>query len=81
MGSSHCLYRRDNGATSAKSTPLDSWIEPVLESSLETLEHLFFDMSDVSELAPTSWVTVFGKALDLYDKFFHQRQLVPVFFP
>jgi hypothetical protein len=65
----------------AISTPFDSRIKPVLESSLETLEHLFFDVSDVSELAPTSRVTVFGKVLDLHEKLFDQRQPVPVFFP
>jgi hypothetical protein len=48
-----------------------SWIEPVLELNLEALEHLFFD---VSELAPTSHITVFRRALNLYDKLFHQPQ-------
>jgi hypothetical protein len=58
-----------------------SWIEPFLELSLETLEHLFFDVFDVSELAPTSHVTVLGRPLKLYDELFHQSQLVRVFFP
>jgi hypothetical protein len=58
-----------------------SWIEPVLESSFEALEHLFFDAFDVSELAPPSNITVFRRALNLYDKLFHQPQLGRVFFP
>jgi len=57
------------------------WIEPVLESNLEALEHLFFAVFDVSELAPPSHITVFRRALNLYDKLFHQPQLVRVFFP
>jgi hypothetical protein len=61
--------------------PAISWIEPVLESSFEALEHLFFDAFDVSELAPPSNITVFRRALSLYDKLFHQAQLVRVFFP
>jgi hypothetical protein len=67
--------------TIAKSKPAISWIEPVLESSFEALEHLFFDAFDVSELAPPSHITVFRRALSLYDKLFHQPQLVRVFFP
>jgi hypothetical protein len=58
-----------------------SWNEPVLELSFEALEHLFFDAFDVSELAPPSHITVFRRALNLYDKLFHQSQLVWVFFP
>jgi hypothetical protein len=49
--------------------------------NLEALEHLFFDVFDVSELAPTTHVRVFGRALNLYDKLFHQLQLVRIFFP
>ncbi len=33
-----------------------SRIEPVFEMNLETLEHLFFNVFDVGELAPTSHV-------------------------
>ena len=53
----------------------------MLEFSFEPLEHLFFDVFDVSELAPPSHITVFSRALNLYDKFFHQPQLIRVFFP
>ena len=49
--------------------------------NLEALEHLFFDVLDVSELAPPSHITVFRRALNFYDKLFHQPQLVRVFFP
>jgi hypothetical protein len=42
-----------------------------LKLSLETLEHLFFDVSDVSKLAPTSYVRVFRRPLNIYDKLFH----------
>ena len=59
--------------------PPVSWIEPVLELNLETPEHLFFDAFNVSELAPTSQVSVFGRTLNLYDELFHQPQLVRVF--
>jgi hypothetical protein len=62
-------------------SPGISWIEPVLELSFEALEHLFFDVFDVRELAPPSHITVFRRALNLYDKLFHQPQLVRVFFP
>jgi hypothetical protein len=48
--------------------------------NLEALEHLFFDVSDVSELPPTSHITVVKRAFDLYDKLFHQPQLIRVFF-
>jgi hypothetical protein len=41
--------------------PLVSWIEPLLESSLEALAHLFFDVFDVTELTPTSHIAVFGR--------------------
>jgi hypothetical protein len=53
----------------------------VLEFSFEPLEHLFFDVFDVSELAPPSHITVFRWALNLYDKLFHQPQLCPGIFP
>ena len=56
-------------------------IEPLLELSLQTLEHLLFDVFDVSELAPTSDIRVISGTLNLYDKLFHQLQLVRVFFP
>ena len=58
-----------------------SRVEPVLESNLEALEHLFFDVFDISELAPPSYITVFRMAINLYDKLFHQPQLVRVFSP
>jgi len=45
------------------------------------MEHLFFDAFDVSELAPPIHITVFRRALNLYDKLFHRPQLVRVFFP
>jgi hypothetical protein len=48
---------------------------------LEALEHLFFDALDVSEPAPTSQVTVLGRTFNLYNKLFHQPQLVGVFLP
>jgi len=48
--------------------------------NLEALEHLFFDVSDVTELPPTSHITVVRRAFDLYDKLFHQPQLIRVFF-
>ena len=57
-------------------SPAISWIEPVLKSDLEPLEHLLFDVFDVSELGPTSKITAFRRTLDLYDKLFHQPQLV-----
>jgi hypothetical protein len=56
-------------------------IEPLLELSLQTLEHLLFDVFDVSELAPTSDIRVISGTLNLYDKLFQQLQLVRVFFP
>ena len=62
-------------------SPAISWIEPVLKSDLEPLEHPLFDVFDVSELGPTSKITAFRRTLDLYDKLFHQLQLVRVFFP
>jgi hypothetical protein len=40
----------------------------LLKFSFEPLEHLFFDVFDVSELAPPSHITVFSRALNLYDK-------------
>ena len=40
-------------------SPAISWIEPVLKSDLEPLEHLLFDVFDVSELGPTSKITAF----------------------
>ena len=58
-----------------------SWIEPILEFTLQTPQHFFFDALNVRELAPTSHVTVLGRALNLYDELFHQSQLVGVFFP
>src|SRR6516225_9023389 len=61
--------------------PAISWIEPVLESNFEALEHLFFYAFDVSKLTPPSHITAFRRALNLYDKLFHQSQLVRVFFP
>jgi len=36
---------------------------------------------DVGELTPTSHIAVFRGALNLHNEFFHQPQLVPVFFP
>ena len=48
---------------------------------LETLEHLFFNVFDVGESAPTSDIAVFRWTLNLHDKFFHEPSLVPVFVP
>jgi hypothetical protein len=45
----------------------------------EALEHFFFRALNVCELAPTSQVSVFGRTLNLYDKLFHQPQLIGVF--
>ena len=45
------------------------------------LEHLFFNVFDVGELAPTSHIAVFRGALNFHNEFFHQPELVPVFFP
>jgi hypothetical protein len=56
-------------------------IEPLFEVNLETLNHLFFTSFDVGELGPTSHIAVFRGALNLNDEFFHQSQLLPVFFP
>jgi hypothetical protein len=56
-----------------------SRIQPVLESRLKPLEHLFFDVFNVSELTPTRHVTVLPRTLDLDDELFHQSQLVGVF--
>ena len=53
----------------------------MLEFSFEPLEHLFFDVFDVSELAPPSHITVFSRALNLYNKLFHQPQLIREIFP
>src|SRR5271169_6582519 len=58
-----------------------SRIKPLFEMRLEALEHLFFNVFDVGELAPTSEVAVFRRTLNLHDKFFHQALLVPVFLP
>jgi hypothetical protein len=66
--------------TIAKSIAAGSRIEPVLELNLEALEHLLFDVSDVSELPPTSHITTARRALNLNDKLFHQPQLIRVFF-
>jgi len=60
-------------------SPPTSRLEPVIESDLESLKHLLFDVLDVSELGPTSNITVFRRTLNFYDKIFHQRQLVRVF--
>jgi hypothetical protein len=60
---------------------LRSRIKPLLEMRLEALEHLFFDVFDVSELAPTTQIGVFRCSFDLHNKFFDQLQLVPVLFP
>src|SRR5262249_55933956 len=68
--------QRDSGKRA--SLPAGSWIEPVLELSLESLEHLFFDAFDVSELAPTSHVTIIGRAFDLDDELFDERQFVRI---
>jgi hypothetical protein len=68
-------------AARCRSVPAVSRIEPVLELNLEALEHLFFDISDVSELPPASHITVVRRALNLYDKLFHQLQFIRVFFP
>jgi len=46
-----------------------------------TLEHLFFDVFDVSELAPAGHIRALGRPLNFYDKLLHQPQLVRVFFP
>src|SRR5271166_6593947 len=54
---------------------------PVLEVNLESLKHLFFDVFNVGELAPTSHIAVLRCTLNFNDEFFHQPQLVPIFFP
>jgi hypothetical protein len=60
---------------------LSSRIKPLLEMRLEALEHLFFNVFDVSELTPTSHIAVFRCSLNLHNKFFHQLQPVQVLFP
>jgi hypothetical protein len=41
---------------------------------------LEFNLFDIGELAPTSHIAVFRHTLNLHNEFFHQPQLVPVFF-
>ena len=60
---------------------LSSRIKPLLEVHLEARKHLFFNIFDVGELAPTNDIAVFAGALNLHNEFLHQPQLVPVFFP
>jgi hypothetical protein len=48
---------------------------------LQALEHLFFNVFDVSEQVPTSDIAVFTGTLKLQNEFFHQPPLIPVFFP
>ena len=55
--------------------------KPLLEVRLETRKHLFSNVFDVGELAPTSDIAVFAGALKLHNQFLHQPQLVPVFSP
>src|ERR1700758_1886726 len=42
------------GAANPGKSPLSSRIKPLLEMSLEALEHLFFDAFDIGEPAQTS---------------------------
>src|SRR5208283_5308330 len=65
----------------SKSTTSNSLLKPVLKLNLETLKHLFFNIFDVGELAPTSYIAVFSSTLNLHNEFFHQPKLVQVFFP
>jgi hypothetical protein len=58
-------------ASLAKIDSQSSRIDPLLEMSLEALEHLFFDVFDIGEPAPTSDIAVLGCTLNLNDKFFH----------
>jgi hypothetical protein len=46
------------GAANPGKSPLSSRIKPLLEMSLEALEHLFFDVFDIDEPAPTSDIAV-----------------------
>ena len=48
---------------------------------LQALEHLFFNVFDVGEQVPTSDIAVFTDTLKLQNEFFHEPELVPVFFP
>ena len=48
---------------------------------LEAFKHLFFNVFDVSKLAPTSHIAVFSCSFNLHDKFFYQLQPVPALFP
>jgi hypothetical protein len=47
---------REGTATTAQNPSLRT--EPVLEVNLESLKHLFFDVFNVGELAPTSHIAV-----------------------
>ena len=68
-------------AIAAAYPSLSSRSKPLLEMCLKALEHLFLNVFDVSELAPTSHIAVFRCSLNLHNKFFHQLQPVPVLFP
>jgi hypothetical protein len=46
------------GAANPGKSPLSSRIKPLLEMSLEVLEHLFFDVFDIGEPAPASDIAV-----------------------
>jgi len=46
--------------------------------NLKAPEDLFFYALNVSELSPTSHVTVLGRSLNLYKELFHQSQFVRV---
>jgi hypothetical protein len=54
---------------------LSSGIKPLLEAHLQARKHLFFNVFDVGELAPTSDIAVFAGALNLHDEFLHQPSL------
>ena len=61
-----------NGKMRSSSPRRFSGIEPVLKSCLEPVEHLLFDVFDVSELGPTCKITAFRRTLDLHEWVFYE---------
>ena len=60
---------------------LSSRIEPLLEVHLKARKHLFFNVFDVGELAPTSDIALFAGALKLHNEFLHQPPACRGIFP
>src|ERR1700730_6841872 len=60
---------------------ISRWVKPRLEESIEALDHLLVDATNVREAAPAGQIQILAYTLKLRNELLHQTGLITVFLP